>query len=50
MSRVSDPDSITSVDIAITDPDWIWIQSRQWITNTDPDPGGQKLPPKVEKN
>ena len=29
-------------------PDWIWIQSGQWIRiripNPDPDPGGQKLP------
>jgi hypothetical protein len=41
-NRVSDPD-----------PDWIQIQSGQWIRirirNPDPDPGGQKLPTKVEK-
>ncbi len=40
-SRVSDPD-----------PDWIRIQSGQWIRigirNPDPDPGGQKWPTKVE--
>ncbi len=30
----------------------IWIQWGQWIRirNPDPDPGGQKLPAKVEKN
>ncbi len=39
-ARVSDPD-----------PDWIRIQSGQWIRirNRDPDPGGQKWPTKVEK-
>jgi hypothetical protein len=43
--RVSDPD-----------PYWIRIQSAQWIRirtrirNPDPDPGGQKLPTKAEKN
>ncbi len=28
----------------VADPDWIWIQSGQWIRirNPDPDPGGQK--------
>ncbi len=35
------------------DPDWIRIQSGLWIRicirNPDPDPGGQKLPTKVEK-
>jgi hypothetical protein len=35
------------------DPDWIRIQSGQWIRirirNPDPDPGGQKRPTKVEK-
>ena len=42
--RVSDPD-----------PDWIRIQSGQWIRirirnpDSDPDPGGQKWPTKVEK-
>ncbi len=30
----------------VADPDWIRIQSGQWIQ--DPDPGGQKLPTKVE--
>jgi hypothetical protein len=38
----------------VADPDWIRIQSGQWIRirirNPDPDPGGQKLPTKVEKN
>ncbi len=36
-ARVSDPD-----------PDWIRIQTGQWIRNPDPDPGGQKWPTKVE--
>ncbi len=33
------------------DPDWIRIQSGQWIRIRirDPDPGRQKLPAKVEK-
>jgi hypothetical protein len=34
------------------DPDWIRIQSGQWIRirrNPDPDPGEQKWPTKVEK-
>jgi hypothetical protein len=43
MSRVADPD-----------PNWIRIQSGQWIRirirNPDPGPGGQKWPTKVEKN
>jgi hypothetical protein len=42
LGRVSDPD-----------PYWIRIQSGQWIRirirNPDLDPGGQKLPTKVEK-
>jgi hypothetical protein len=42
ITRVSDPD-----------PDWIRIQSGQWIRirirNPDSDPGGQKWPTKVEK-
>ncbi len=39
----------------VPDPEWIRIQSGQWIRirirfrNPDPDPGGQKLPTKVEK-
>jgi hypothetical protein len=39
----------------ILDPYWIRIQSGQWIRirirnpDSDPDPGGQKLPTKVEK-
>jgi hypothetical protein len=35
----------------VADPDWIRIQSGQWIRirNLDPDPGGQKWPTKVEK-
>ncbi len=41
--RVSDPN-----------PDWIRIQSDQWIRtrnrNPDPDPGGHKRPTEVEKN
>ncbi len=34
----------------IADPDWIRIQSGQWIRirNPDPDPGGQKWPTKGE--
>ena len=33
------------------DPDWIRIQSGQWIRirNPDPEPGGQKRSTKVEK-
>jgi hypothetical protein len=48
--RVSDPDLDPDPD-----PYWIRIQSDHWIRirirnlNTDPDPGGQKLPTKVEK-
>ncbi len=40
------------VCINVLDPDWIRIQSGQWIRirNLDPDPGGQKGPTKVEKN
>jgi hypothetical protein len=39
--RVSDPD-----------PDWIRIQSGQWIRiqNSDPDPGGQKMSHKKGEN
>ena len=44
-SRVADP---------YPDSDWIRIQSGQWIRiriqNPDPDPGGQKLPTKVESS
>jgi hypothetical protein len=38
--------------VSVPDPDWIRIQSGQWIRirNQDPDPGGQKLPTKVKKN
>ncbi len=39
--------------VADPDPNWIRIQSGQWIRirirNPDPDPGGQKWPTKVEK-
>ncbi len=37
-----------SIDSNVSDPDWIQIQSGQWIRiriltrNPDPDPGGQK--------
>jgi hypothetical protein len=38
----------------VSDPDWIRIQSGQWIRkrirNPDPDPGGQKLTTRVETN
>ncbi len=38
----------------VPEPNWIRIQSGQWIRirnpDPDPDPGGQKLPTKVEKN
>jgi hypothetical protein len=40
---------------SVSDPDWIRIQSGQWIRiririrNPDPDPGGQKWPTKVDK-
>jgi hypothetical protein len=36
---------------SVSDPDWIRIQSGQWIRirNPDPDPGGQKLPAIIEK-
>jgi hypothetical protein len=41
------------IRVADPDPDWIRIQSGQWIRirirNPDPDPGGQKGPTKVEK-
>ncbi len=44
---------IKSVLCRVSDPDWIRIQSDHWIRirtlNTDPDPGGQKWPTKVEK-
>jgi hypothetical protein len=37
----------------VSDPDWTRIESGQWIRirirNPDPDPGGQKIPTKVEK-
>jgi hypothetical protein len=34
------------------DPDWTRIQSVQWIRTRiwNPDPGGQKLPTKIEKS
>ncbi len=42
------------IQIRDPDPDWIRIQSGQWIRirirNPDPDPGGQKWPTKEEKN
>jgi hypothetical protein len=48
-----DPALFVSVlqDARVADPDWIRIQSGQWIRiqNPDPDPGGQKIPTKVEK-
>ncbi len=34
--------------VADPDPDWIRIQSGYWIRIRNPDPGGQKLPIKVE--
>jgi hypothetical protein len=39
--RVADPDPYAD---PYPDPDWIRIQSGQWIRirNPDPDPGGQK--------
>ncbi len=40
----------TGTSVSHPDPDWIQIQSGPWIRiricNTDPDPGGQKLPKK----
>ena len=33
----------------VSDPDPYWIRIRIRNLNTDPDPGGQKLPTKVEK-
>ncbi len=36
------------MSVSDPDPDWIRIQSGQWIP--DPDPGGQKWPTKIEKN
>ncbi len=40
------------IRVADPDPDWIRIQSGQWIRirDPDPDPGGQKWPTKVENN
>ncbi len=37
---------------SVSDPDWVGIQSGQWIRirNPDPDPGGQKQPTKAEKS
>jgi hypothetical protein len=37
-----------SVSVSDLDPDWIWIQSGQWIRirNRNPDLGGQKWRPK----
>jgi hypothetical protein len=42
---------ITRVADPYSDPDWIRIQSGQWIRIRirNPDPGGQKLPTKVEE-
>jgi hypothetical protein len=43
------------VKVRVSDPDWIRIQSGQWIRirnrirHPDPDPGDQKWPTKVEK-
>ncbi len=41
-------------EMCVSDPDWILIQSGQWIQiwirNPDPDPGGQKWLTKIEKN
>ncbi len=41
-----------SGNFAVFYPDWIRIQSGQWIRIRiwDPDPGGQKCPTKIEKN
>ncbi len=45
--------SWTSEDARVSDPDWIRIQSDQWIRirirNPDPDPGGQKMTHKSRK-
>jgi hypothetical protein len=49
----SGPDRPIKISVSDPDPYWIRIQSGQWIRirirNPDPDPGGQKLPTKVEK-
>ena len=39
-----------AISVSDPDPDWIRIQSGQWIRirNPDPEPGGQKWPTKVE--
>jgi hypothetical protein len=45
--------SAEATSVSDPDPDWIRIQSVQWIRsrirNPDPDPGGQTRPTKVEK-
>jgi hypothetical protein len=42
---------IWNLKSSVSDPDWIRVQSGQriLILNPDPDPGGQKLPKKIEK-
>jgi hypothetical protein len=41
---------MTSVTFSVSDPDWIRIQSVQWIRiRINPSPGGKKLPTKIEK-
>jgi hypothetical protein len=43
--------SIGKISVSDPDPGWICLQSVQWnrILDPDPDPGGQKLPTKIEK-
>jgi hypothetical protein len=50
MTKVPYDFSMVPYRDADPDPDWIRIQSGQWIQirNPDPDPGGQKCPTKVE--
>jgi hypothetical protein len=48
-TRVSDPDSIRSVDPDPYSESGSVSGIRIRIRNPDPDPGGQKLPTKVEK-
>jgi len=54
LHRLAELISVSDPDLD-PDPYWIRIQSDHWIRirirnlNTDPDPGGQKWPTKVEK-
>jgi hypothetical protein len=53
LPQIPDPISFPSRKSRVADPDWIRIQSGQWIRirirYPDPDPGGQKWPTKSRK-